>query len=85
MNAAIELPQAGVVDRTDPNVGVGSPKAFAIAEKLSKVGSLKTARRWYGEGQAHERARVRQARRWPAVVRGIKRYRSKRTARVPQR
>ena len=45
MNAPFELPQAGVVDRRNPNVGVGSPKAFAIAEKLSEVGALKTTGR----------------------------------------
>jgi hypothetical protein len=41
MKAAFGLPQAGVVDRTNRNIGVGSPKAFAIGEKLSEVGSLK--------------------------------------------
>jgi len=59
MNAAFGLPQAGVVDRTNPNVGGGWPKAFAIAEKLFEVESLKTAGRWFGKGQAHERDGVR--------------------------
>jgi hypothetical protein len=33
MNAAFELPQAEVSDRTKANVEVGSPKVFAIAEE----------------------------------------------------
>ena len=85
MNAAFELLQAEMSVPTKVNVEVGSPKAFAIAEKLSQVGSLKAGGRWLGKGQAHERERVRQARRRSAVVRSVRRYRSKRTARVPQR
>jgi hypothetical protein len=59
MNGPFEPPQAGVVDRTNPNIGVGSPKAFAIAEKLSELGPLKTTGTSFGKGQAHEPGGVR--------------------------
>jgi hypothetical protein len=45
MNAAFELPPAEVSVRTNPNVGVGSPKAVAIAEKLLEAEARKAARR----------------------------------------
>jgi hypothetical protein len=45
MNAAFELPPAEVSTRTNRNVGVGSPKAVEIAEKLLEAEARKTARR----------------------------------------
>jgi hypothetical protein len=45
MNASFELPPAEVSDRTNPNVGVGSPQAVAIAEKLLETEVRKAASR----------------------------------------
>jgi hypothetical protein len=59
MNAAFEVPQAEVSARRNQNVGVGSRRAVAIAEKLLEAEGQKDARRCFGEGQAHEGTRVR--------------------------
>jgi hypothetical protein len=45
MNAAFELPPTEVSDRTNPNVGLGSPKVVAITEKLLETEARKAARR----------------------------------------
>jgi hypothetical protein len=50
MNAAFELRQAEVSDPTKANVEVGSPKAFAIAEKQLEAGAVSAAGRRRGEG-----------------------------------
>jgi hypothetical protein len=45
MNAAFELPPAEVSDRRNPNVGVGSPQAVAITEKMLETEVWKAAGR----------------------------------------
>jgi hypothetical protein len=86
MNAAFELLQAEVSGRSKPKVEIGSLKAIDVVKGSIERRPLKVAKGWLSEGQAHERGRVRRARRRSVVVRSsIRRYRSKRTARVPQR
>ncbi len=85
MNAAFELLHAEVSGRSKPKVEIGSPKAIDVAKGSLERRPLKVARERLSEGQAHEREGVRQARRRSAAARSIRRYRSKRTARVPQR
>ena len=85
MNATVEVLHAEVSGRSKPKVEIGSLKAINVAKGSLEGRSLKVAKEWLSEGQAHERERVRRARRRSAVVGSIRRYRSKRTARVPQR
>jgi len=85
MNAAFGLLHAEVSGRSKPKVEIGSLKAIDVVKGSIERRPLKVARERLSEGQPHERERVRRARRRSAVVRSIRRYRSKRTARVPQR